>query len=77
MSTHLPGFQSFFRSFGIVFVLTELATSSIRVNCLYSARTYVTDLHSTLGSGKSGIICPLHGGKDCFYGRFASMSTAY
>ena len=38
------------------------------LNCLYSARTYVTDLHSTLGSGKSGIICPLHGVKIAFMG---------
>ena len=31
MSTHMPGFQSFFRVFDH-FVLAKLATSSIRVN---------------------------------------------
>ena len=32
MSTHVPGFQSFFRSFASLCVLAKLATSSIRDN---------------------------------------------
>ena len=36
MSTHVPGFQSFFRFFASI-VMAKLATSSIRVKCMFKS----------------------------------------
>ena len=50
MSTHLPGFQSFFFFFLHHFVLAKLATSMIKVKekeCLYDS--YIYDYLATAG----------------------------
>ena len=52
MSTHLPGFQSFFR-FLHNFVLVKLVTSSIRVNVFLAKEQvcYVLDVQGEVNNG--------------------------
>ena len=51
MSTHVPGFQSFFKEYFLhIFVLAKLATTSIRVN------SFALD-KSSLSIGRANIGC--------------------